>query len=359
MLLSNTFLQSLFCRKGNWRTIKEGNDTNDNNFTKITECLKSATDPIHESLWNEIDSTLTKLNFTRYGIFFLLMVLIVIEGSQFFANLIKRRWIEYFDFQNVLEWGILIATMAFLYYSPTNTDIAGHLGGWINFVAWVNFTAYIGKLGRLGRAFYTTLFVTKKIVKSTLIFMPTLVGFALSFHIFLNGHESFRGLRNSAMKTFVMFLGEFDFDGNLDANSVDSKGGRNVSVQLMFVLFAIYGSVIIMNLLVAMMVNQLKMEDAEALLYSFKVDEISQKIHYNEWWGHLKNFCCGCCIPDEDEEFEMVKSYDGTVIEKAKKVTQVRHTSNFTFPFITHDKILFFRWKLLLRALRSPTSYFA
>ena len=50
----------------------------------------------------------------------------------------------------------------------------------------------------------------------------------------------------------------------------------------MFVIFAFFGSVILMNLLVAIMVDKLTMSDAESLLYSYKVDEISKKISWME-----------------------------------------------------------------------------
>ena len=50
------------------------------------------------------------------------------------------------------------------------------------------------------------------------------------------------------------------------------------SFQLLFVLFAIYGSVIVMNLLVALMINHMNMDEAESLLQTHRVEEISDKI---------------------------------------------------------------------------------
>ena len=50
------------------------------------------------------------------------------------------------------------------------------------------------------------------------------------------------------------------------------------SFQLLFVLFTIYGSVIVMNLLVALMINHMNMDEAESLLQTHRVEEISDKI---------------------------------------------------------------------------------
>ena len=54
------------------------------------------------------------------------------------------------------------------------------------------------------------------------------------------------------------------------------------SFQLLFVLFTIYGSVIVMNLLVAMMINHMNMDEAESLLQTHRVEEISDKIVLRE-----------------------------------------------------------------------------
>ena len=43
----------------------------------------------------------------------------------------------------------------------------------------------------------------------------------------------------------------------------------------MFLLFLIYGSVIIMNLIVAIMINQMDEKEAEAVLMKQRIDEIS------------------------------------------------------------------------------------
>ena len=59
------------------------------------------------------------------------------------------------------------------------------------------------------------------------------------------------------------------------------KCARNlyiVSFQFLFVLFTIYASVIVMNLLVSLMVNHMNMDEAESLRQTHRVDQISDKI---------------------------------------------------------------------------------
>merc|ERR1739836_134532 len=57
-----------------------------------------------------------------------------------------------------------------------------------------------------------------------------------------------------------MVLGELDFGGNFLFDTVKETGGATYSAQFLLVLFIVYGTLIIMNLLVALMVN--KMDEA-------------------------------------------------------------------------------------------------
>ena len=64
-----------------------------------------------------------------------------------------------------------------------------------------------------------------------------------------------------------MMVDEMNYD-TFDYNNVAEIGGRNISVQLMFVIFAIFMSLIIMNLLIAVSVNK---ADPESLLERSKL----------------------------------------------------------------------------------------
>ena len=98
----------------------------------------------------------------------------------------------------------------------------------------------------------------------------------------------FPGLILPVPAVVVMMLGEYDFEGNFTYTDSQNFGGRGFSVQFMFFLFTIYASVIIMNLLVALMVNQMNMEQAEALLQTHRVEEISDKIEESTIITNLK-----------------------------------------------------------------------
>ena len=68
---------------------------------------------------------------------------------------------------------------------------------------------------------------------------------------------------------------------------------KDNELQILFVMFTVFGSVIVMNLIMALMVNQMNMGQAEAMLQTNRVEEISDKIEVATTWKILRRtFCC-------------------------------------------------------------------
>ena len=72
-----------------------------------------------------------------------------------------------------------------------------------------------------------------------------------------------------------MLLGEFDFEDNFLWDKVKQTSGSNGSVQFMFILFIIYGSIILMNLITAwIVVKQRDATETEIILAKQRIEEI-------------------------------------------------------------------------------------
>ena len=99
--------------------------------------------------------------------------------------------------------------------------------------------------------------VTKTLLKILMSFVPTFFAFTLTFNILMQSSEIFQSTKNSSLKVFVMMLGEFEFADYFTTHEVSKVGGRNISVQLLFVLFVIYVCVIVVNLLIGLTVNDI------------------------------------------------------------------------------------------------------
>ena len=196
------------------------------------------------------------LEIARYSTMVSLAIMVMIEVSQWVVKAMNNRLRSYFCLQNMIELLIMFMTVAFLHYAPLDIEKAGHIGGWALFLAWMDFTAYLSQMSTFGRTIYSSIYVSKKVFKSLLIFLPSLIGFTSAFHFFLHGNDQFQSFFDSFLKVVIMMIGEYEFEGNFSFDETRKVGGRNVSIQFMFVIFIIYGSVIVMNLIVAIVVNR-------------------------------------------------------------------------------------------------------
>ena len=93
---------------------------------------------------------------------------------------------------------------------------------------------------------------------------------------------------SSVLKTFEMVLGEIDFGGNFLYENVKMEDGANHSAQILLVFFIVYGTLIIMNLLVALMVNKMDERKSEIILAKQRIEEISSM-------ADITSLICTCC----------------------------------------------------------------
>ena len=103
--------------------------------------------------------------------------------------------------------------------------------------------------------------ITKTLLMILMSFIPTFLAFTLTFNILMQSSEIFQSTKNTGLKVFVMMLGEFEFTDSFTTHEVGKIGGRNNSVQLLFLLYVIFVCVIVVNLLIGLTVcdiNDLK-----------------------------------------------------------------------------------------------------
>ena len=108
-----------------------------------------------------------------------------------------------------------------------------------------------------------------------LVYLPSLIAFALAFHCFLDNDPIFQGPTASILKTVAMLLGEFNYEGRFLYDYVEEVNGSQFSVQVLYVLFIVYGSVIVMNLITAWIVVNQRDANSEIILAEQQIEEIT------------------------------------------------------------------------------------
>ena len=150
-----------------------------------------------------------------------------------------------------------------------------HFLGWALFLAWIDLTIILARFDLFGRHIYRSFYVIKNVAWSMSVYLPSLIAFAFGFHCFLRNDPIFEGPTASILKTFAMVLGEFNIEGRFLYDHVAEVDGSNVSVQILFISFLIYGSVIIMNLITAWIFVNEQDVDSEIILAQQRIEEIT------------------------------------------------------------------------------------
>ena len=149
---------------------------------------------------------------------------------------------DYFkSLENIFQLCIYFLTFGFIITAPLNTLLANHFAAWAVFFACMNLTQLFGRFDFFGKIIFMAFSVSREIIKTMLVFIPSMLAFVYGFRIMYRASESesFDGFSHTLVKLFVMMLGEFDYDDNISHQHVREEGGRNISIQVRPKIFQI------------------------------------------------------------------------------------------------------------------------
>eukprot|EP00093_Oithona_nana_P012401 12401.XXX_350113_348538_1 [CDS] Oithona nana genome sequencing. len=163
---------------------------------------------------------------------------------------------EYFTSkENILQLVIGILSLLFLTLTPSFVKAGSHFAAWAVFLAWLDLTLLLGRFDYFGEYIFMATSIGRRMIKFLFVYFPSFVAFALAFNILLHSTRLFRGQGSAILKTFSMMLGELEFGSYFAHYKVESSGGSNISVQLLYILFCFSFAIIVANLLVALTIN--------------------------------------------------------------------------------------------------------
>ena len=201
-----------------------------------------------------------------------LVVLTILEGLRKLAGILTYLSVRQFFTQaeNMVEWSVIVSVFAtsFVYTGRTYTW-QSHVGAFAVLCGWSNLMLMIGQLPMFGA--YVAMFtsVQAQVFKLLLAYACLLVGFTASFCVIFPRSKSFSSPHTGLIKVLVMMTGELDFEelffpGEEEGGRpVGDAGGTSwillqVSAQLSFVLFLLFVTIVLMNLLVGIAVHDIK-----------------------------------------------------------------------------------------------------
>ncbi|CAJ0566672.1 unnamed protein product, partial [Mesorhabditis spiculigera] len=215
---------------------------------------------------------------------------IVKEIYQFYT----RRW-AYLSLENLLEIFIYTAAIMTMYdFSPCSEHSAIRLNWqWMlatlgTFLAWINLLLLIRKLPRFGIFVLMFVDVFKTFTRFALIFFLFITAFSITFFLMMQNRPEFSTIPMSIVKTLVMTIGEMEyngiFHGTVDVHE-ESLFSKAIAFPVFF-LFCVLMTILLMNLLVGLAVDDIKsvQEKAELKRLSMQVDLVLQVERSMSFW---------------------------------------------------------------------------
>ncbi|KAK9295270.1 hypothetical protein QLX08_010354 [Tetragonisca angustula] len=197
-----------------------------------------------------------------------LMVLTILEAFRKLTSIPTYPSVRQFFTQteNMVEWCVILSVFAtsFIYTGRTYTW-QSHVGAFAVLCGWSNLMLMIGQLPIFGA--YVAMFtsVQAQVFKLLLAYACLLVGFTASFCVIFPRSKSFSSPHIGLIKVLVMMTGELNFEDLFfpreeDGKSIDSTSWilLQVSAQLSFVLFLLFVTIVLMNLLIGIAVHDIK-----------------------------------------------------------------------------------------------------
>ena len=173
-----------------------------------------------------------------------------------FTALGKRYFRELESWFKLLIFSLALASMFFM----ENLEVLNVIASAAICLAWIEVVFMIGRFPFLGGKFSIMFYsITKRIIQGAVSFIIIIFAFGFAFFVISFGSEGeqFQNPGKSLLKIIVMILGEFEFDTLYD----DSDNSNTLSLVFTMTLLIgliIFGSLIMVNLIVAIIVSDVK-----------------------------------------------------------------------------------------------------
>lgn len=166
---------------------------------------------------------------------------------------------QYFTtFENLMEWFVLLSVFS-LYKIHNDYSWQNHVGGYAVLGAWTNLMLMMGQLPMFGD--YVAMYqkVLTEFLKLLLAYICLLLGFTICFCVVFPNEEMFSNPLMGFISTLSMMVGELNLNILInDPLLEDPPLMFELSSQLIFILFLMFVTIILMNLLVGIAVHDIQ-----------------------------------------------------------------------------------------------------
>lgn len=167
-------------------------------------------------------------------------------------------WQYFTTFENLMEWFVLLSVFS-LYNIRDDYSWQNHVGGYAVLGAWTNLMLMMGQLPMFGD--YVAMYqkVLKEFLKLLMAYLCLLLGFTICFCVVFPNEEMFSNPLMGFISTLSMMVGELNLNILINDPMLDDPPLIfELSSQVIFILFLMFVTIILMNLLVGIAVHDIQ-----------------------------------------------------------------------------------------------------
>lgn len=172
------------------------------------------------------------------------------------SSSLKRYWCH---IGNIIEWFVLISSILISYlFITVNDNWQSHVAAFAVLFAWVNLMLLFGQLPVFGSYIAMYIKVQKEFLKLFLAYTCLLFGFALSFCVIFPPKINFNNPAYSFIQVIALMIGSVEYNDLILEKKTPNEFMLEASAHIMFLIFMLFVTIIMMNLLVGIAVRDIQ-----------------------------------------------------------------------------------------------------
>ncbi|XP_023272618.1 transient receptor potential cation channel subfamily A member 1 [Seriola lalandi dorsalis] len=171
----------------------------------------------------------------------------------------QQRWNYLKDYSNQCDWFSAIFSLLFIIPVMLNVESSLHwqAGALAVLNSWVAFLLYLQRFEGVG--IYVVMFgeILRTLVRIVMLFIYLMLAFGLAFHALMLNQKEFESVPLSVMQTFVMMVGELNYQNNFLDAYLSNKLPFGFLTYFIFVQFVLLMPILLVNLMIGLAVGDI------------------------------------------------------------------------------------------------------